>query len=214
MIKVACYIDGFNIYHAIDEANRASRGALNHLKWVNLRELMAQFTDPKAHEIVSVKLFTAFPTWNREREMRHREFVKAQAHFGVEAIFGQFKNKDGYCKICKSTYLVREEKESDVNIAMHLVADAYRGIFDQAFLVTNDSDLLGPVRLVRSNFPEKRMKIISPPFRRHSKELWAAATHRAKIDKVHLERCLLPQSSLKSNGTSAFVRPTEYDPPA
>lgn len=77
MIRVACYIDGFNIYHAIDDANRAADGALNHLKWVNLRELMERFIDPAIHEIVSVRFFTAFPTWNAERVARHREYVKA-----------------------------------------------------------------------------------------------------------------------------------------
>lgn len=213
MIKVGCYIDGFNIYHAIDEASRAARGALNHLKWVDLRALMGEFTDPKTHEIVCVKLFTAYPTWHADREARHRQFVAAQEHSGVEVIFGQFKHKDGYCKVCRNTFPMREEKESDVNIAMHLVSDAHEDVFDQAFLVTNDSDLLGPVRLVREKFPKKRLKIISPPFRRHSKELWGAATHRAKIDQIHLERCLLPQTANAADGSPAFLRPREYDPP-
>ena len=42
-----------------------------------------------------------------------------------------------------------EEKGSDVNIAAHLVNDAYKGAFDVAVLVTNESDLLEPIRLVR-----------------------------------------------------------------
>jgi uncharacterized LabA/DUF88 family protein len=213
MIKVCCYIDGFNIYHAIDEASRASRGALNYLKWVNLHAVMVRFTDPSMHQIVAVKLFTAYPTWNPDRESRHRQFVKAGNHFGVQEILGRFKLKDAYCKICKGTYRARAEKESDVNIAMHLVSDAHEGVFDQAFLVTNDSDLLGPVRMVREKFPEKRIKIISPPFRRHSKELWAAATHRAKILQEHLEACLTPESARDANGVEIFSRPKEYEPP-
>jgi hypothetical protein len=32
MIRVACYIDGFNIYHAVDDMSRATRGADNYLK--------------------------------------------------------------------------------------------------------------------------------------------------------------------------------------
>ncbi len=60
---------------------------------------------------------------------------------------GRFKKKEAYCK---SYYIAREEKESDVNIATCLVSDAYDNKFDQAFLVTNNSDLLGPVRLVLS----------------------------------------------------------------
>lgn len=212
-IRVSCYIDGFNIYHAIDDANRAARGTLNHLKWNNLWALMEEFTDPAAHEIVAVKLFTAYPTWKPDREARHREFVKAVEHFGVESIIGQFKPKDVHCKLCKNTFKGREEKESDVNIATHLVGDAYGNKFEQAFLVTNDSDLLGPVRYLRANLPEKKLKIIAPPYRRHSKELWGVATHRAQVQQVHLEKCLLPQTAQKEDGSIAFTRPAEYDPP-
>lgn len=65
MERVFCYIDGFNVYHAIDDANRAVRGARSHLKWLNLNSLMTEFTDPSVHEISAVKFFTAYPTWNR-----------------------------------------------------------------------------------------------------------------------------------------------------
>lgn len=60
---------------------------------------------------------------------------------------------------------------SDVNITTYLLSDAYGNKFDEAFLVANDSDLLGPVRLVRSRFPEKGLKMIVPPYCKHSKEL-------------------------------------------
>ena len=116
-IRVGCYIDGFNVYHALDQANQASRGKLNYLKWVNLRALMSEFTDPNVHDIVFVKLFTAYPTWNADRTARHMEFVKAQKFAGIEDIIGQFKSKDVWCKLCKNTFKGREEKESDVNIA-------------------------------------------------------------------------------------------------
>lgn len=213
MIRVACYIDGFNVYHAIDDASRAARGALNHLKWVNLHGVMKAFTDPSAHQIVSVKFFTAYPTWKPDREARHREYVKAQTHFGVETILGQFKQKDAFCKVCKSNYKVREEKESDVNIATHLVGDAFEDKFDQAFLVSNDSDLLPPVRLIHSRLPDKKLKIVAPPYRFHSKELWGLAQIRAQIKQVHLEKNVMPQTVLDEHGTALFVRPVAYDPP-
>lgn len=41
-----------------------------------------------------------------------------------------------------------EEKGSDVNLAAHLVHDAHRGAFEQAVIVTNDSDLIEAVRIV------------------------------------------------------------------
>jgi uncharacterized LabA/DUF88 family protein len=212
-VRVSCYIDGFNVYHAVDDANRAARGALGHLKWVDLRALMQVFTDPNVHTITSVKFFTAYPDWDIPKESRHKEYVKALNHYGTQEIVGRFKPKDAYCKICRSTYKAREEKESDVNIATHLMHDAHRGEFDQTFLVTNDSDLLGPVRMLRSAFPRMRLKVIAPPFRRHSKELWAAATHRAKIEQSHIERCLMPEFMLDGTGNEIFRRPRNYAPP-
>src|SRR5829696_9188995 len=40
MSKVACYIDGFNLYHSIDELRKP------HLKWVNLWALAESFVRP------------------------------------------------------------------------------------------------------------------------------------------------------------------------
>jgi len=42
-----------------------------------------------------------------------------------------------------------EEKGSDVNLATHLLHDGFRGMFEAAVLITNDSDLTEPVRVVR-----------------------------------------------------------------
>lgn len=43
-----------------------------------------------------------------------------------------------------------EEKGSDVNLASHLVRDTFRKQFEVAVLITNDSDLAEPVRIVIS----------------------------------------------------------------
>jgi hypothetical protein len=54
-----------------------------------------------------------------------------------------------------------KEKGSDVNLASHLIHDGYRGRFDQAAVITNDSDLVEPIRIVNKElgFP---VGIISP----------------------------------------------------
>jgi hypothetical protein len=44
--------------------------------------------------------------------------------------------------------ITTEEKGSDVNLATHLISDAYEGRLEAAALISNDSDLLAPVRLV------------------------------------------------------------------
>ena len=54
-----------------------------------------------------------------------------------------------------------EEKGSDVNIATHLVSDAYEDRYDTAVLITNDSDLLTPVKLVTERLG-KKVGILNP----------------------------------------------------
>lgn len=45
-----------------------------------------------------------------------------------------------------------EEKGSDVNLATQLLVDAFDDAFEQAVVISNDSDLVGPIRVVRAKF--------------------------------------------------------------
>lgn len=47
--------------------------------------------------------------------------------------------------------LKTEEKGSDVNLAAHLLRDAYRASGECAVVISNDSDLLTPIRLVKDD---------------------------------------------------------------
>ena len=47
------------------------------------------------------------------------------------------------CKVWKT-----EEKGSDVNLGSHLVRDAFQGRFDVAAVLSNDTDLVEPIRIV------------------------------------------------------------------
>jgi hypothetical protein len=48
-----------------------------------------------------------------------------------------------------ATVLKTEEKGSDVNLAAHLIHDGHRRAFEQAVVITNDSDLAEPIRIIR-----------------------------------------------------------------
>ncbi|MFJ3379613.1 NYN domain-containing protein [Curtobacterium sp. NPDC090217] len=52
-----------------------------------------------------------------------------------------------------ATVRKREEKGSDVNVATHLLADVLQGSVDAAIVISNDSDLALPIRMVRSHVP-------------------------------------------------------------
>ncbi len=51
------------------------------------------------------------------------------------------------------SYLHREEKGSDVNVATHLLIDMFAGRVDAAIVVSNDSDLQLPVQRARERLP-------------------------------------------------------------
>ena len=54
-----------------------------------------------------------------------------------------------------------EEKGSDVNLATHLLHDAHMGRFEVAVVVSNDSDLLEPIKIVRDQL-RKKVGILNP----------------------------------------------------
>lgn len=58
---------------------------------------------------------------------------------------------DGYNVL--ATALVREEKGSDVNVATHLLLDVLSDAIDAVVLISNDSDLGLPLKIVRQRVP-------------------------------------------------------------
>ena len=134
-IRIACFIDGFNLYHAINNIGR------NELKWLDLWKLMECFVNPHIHEIIAVYYFSAFAEWLPDAFARHRAYVAALEQRGVKPVMGRFKRKDMSCKGCGRTWIAHEEKESDVNIAIWMVREAFNSNYDEAFLVSQDSDL-------------------------------------------------------------------------
>ena len=55
-MRVACYVDGFNLYHAIHDLQKP------HLKWVNLWAL-AQSICRSGETLTKVAYFSAYATW-------------------------------------------------------------------------------------------------------------------------------------------------------
>jgi len=91
-----------------------------------------------------------------------------------------------------------EEKGSDVNLATHLLRDAYNKAFEVAVLITNDSDLLEPVRIVRH---ELGLPIgILNPHQHHSQKLKGEATFMKRIRQSDLAACQFPNPMRDAKG--------------
>jgi len=209
MIRIQCFIDGFNLYHAVDKLRAP------HLKWFNIPDLMKNFIDPTVHQINDIFYFSAYANWLPDARSRHEQFVEANRCLGVEPIMSQFKEKNRDCRNCGQQWLAHEEKETDVKIAVALVRNAHLDAFDEAFLVSRDSDLTSAVSVIRHDFPHKNIKIISPPNAGHSKEMGKLVGTKklASIKQVHLEKCLLPDAVTDVQGNVVARRPPNYNPP-
>jgi uncharacterized LabA/DUF88 family protein len=127
----------------------------------------------------------------------------------------QFKEKSRGCLSCGSQWIAHEEKETDVNIALQMLDDAYRDRFDRALLVSADSDLAPPIRMVLDRFPKKRIRVITPIGRSHSWALVNAAgglKSSKKLGRAHLDMSLLPEQITDAKGNVIATRPDSYDP--
>jgi Protein of unknown function DUF88. len=79
------------------------------------------------------------------------------------------------CANCKRVWYDNKEKMTDVNIATHLIVDAYQNRYDDAILMSGDADQVPSVTRVRQLFTDKRVYVCFPPSRK-SYDLERAAT--------------------------------------
>ena len=145
------YIDGFNLYYgAVKDPS---------LKWLDVRRLCALLLP--GHTITTIKYFTARVSARPDdpgKPTRQQIYLRALRTLPeVEIIYGTFLSHDVSMPLAEppsagprfARVVKTEEKGSDVNIAAHLVNDAHKRTFQVAVLVTNDSDLVEAIRIVR-----------------------------------------------------------------
>ncbi len=205
--RVISFVDGFNLYHAIDRLKRPE------LKWLNLRALSQLLIRARTEKLTSVYYFSAYATHMPELvQKRHQNYVRALELQGIQPVLGNFKNKNRKCPDCRYKWIGHEEKETDVNIALFLLDLAYRNIFDRALVISNDSDLVPAIKMVKERFPEKRITTVAPPQCKHSNELINASSDKTKINIQHLERSLLPAVVSDASRLISVSRPLEYMP--
>lgn len=203
--RVISFIDGFNLYHAIDNLNRPE------LKWVNLKSLSQVYLKSRSEELTDVFYFSAIAEHVSESVQKmQKAYLMALELNGIKPILGNFKKKVRRCSRCQYNWIGHEEKETDVNIALFLLDLAYQNAFDRAIIISNDSDLAPAIRMIRKRFPEKRVTTAVPPLYYHSNELINASSDKTKVRIEHLERCLLPSVVYDASRLISVSRPVEY----
>jgi len=104
--------------------------------------------------------------------------------------------------------LKTEEKGSDVNLASHLLLDAFRKRCDTAVVISNDSDLTEPVKLARYELGV-RVGVVNPhPAKRRSRELSREAHFFKQVRPAALAASQFPDTLVDATGT--FHKPKSW----
>jgi uncharacterized LabA/DUF88 family protein len=196
-MRTSIYIDGFNLYYG------AVKGT--PYKWLDFHAAFTMLLQPH-HRITAINYFTAQVSGKRDPQqpVRQQTYWRAlQASTPTLQLFkGTFLTHEvraplaqplpgqRYAKVLKT-----EEKGSDVNLAVHLLNDAWLDAYDCALIVSNDSDLAEAMRLVRARHPAKRLGLVFP--RRESgghpsRELSQHAHFVLRLGERVLAACQLP----------------------
>ena len=177
------YIDGFNLYYA---ALRPKP----HLKWLNLKAL----ADGIVHEdttVVCVKYFTSRVLGSASKSKRQNVyFIVLKTVSQIKITFGNLvkRKESGNMSRAEQTRLnlteqskrnikgqevainTFEEKGTDVNLASHLIYDACNDEFDIAYVITNDTDFVEPIRMVKEDLGKTVVIVAARRFRYHEED--------------------------------------------
>jgi uncharacterized LabA/DUF88 family protein len=203
-IAICVYIDGFNLYHA------SAAYSDPYLKWLNFRSLADSFRRPSEF-VQDVYFFTAVATMNRDKEIRHRNFIKAQQAMGVRIIESKFTKNRKFC-ISQEQYCKQyEEKQTDVAIAVTLLGDAIENRVNRAILITADSDQVPLARTMKRLFPQVGLTLAAPPGRgKMARELGAEISDRVPITLDRLHAHHLPKTVSDKRGKIIAEMPPLY----
>ena len=195
MKKTYVYIDGFNLYYG------AVKGT--PYKWLDLQR-MCELLLPQ-NEIVRIKYFTAKVSsraGDPSQPLRQQIYLRAlQTIPNIRIIYGHFLTHEVSMRVANPgpgeprfvNVLKTEEKGSDVNIAAHLIHDGYQGRYEVAVVITNDSDLLEPIRIVRRELGLV-VGVINPHPGRTSRTLAVEASFVKSIRKWVLQKSQFPET--------------------
>jgi uncharacterized LabA/DUF88 family protein len=199
--RVAVYVDGFNLYHAIHELRQP------HLKWLDLMRV-AKSLLRKNEELVRACYFSAYATWLPGPYHRHLAYTSALKARGVELHMARFKEARARCNKCGASWVTHEEKETDVHFALTILEDALDGRFDRAIIVSADSDYVPVVKKVRARRPNAEVFLAIPPKRyARARDLVKACTGKYELPVSRLASCLLPERIVGEGGKEVAVRP-------
>ncbi len=163
MTRTYVYVDGFNLYY----------GSLKGTpyRWLNLARLCHLLLP--SNDVSRINYYTAHVgqrVGDPDQPTRQQAYLRALRTLpDVRIHLGHYLSHEVSMPLAKPApggprfvrVIRTEEKGSDVNLASHLLRDAYEDQFEVAVLITNDSDLLAPVEIARTRL-RKSVGILNP----------------------------------------------------
>lgn len=223
-MKTNVYIDGFNLYYAI-------KGFKNPCyKWLDLAALCERTL--RGHSIGHIRYFTARVRARPEdpdQQLRQQVYLRALGTIPNLTIHeGYFLNSTKWSLLVESSSSLTEvpdviekhqetgaflahvfkveEKGSDVNIATYMLLDGFRNDYELAVIISNDSDLVEPIKVARS---ELGLQVgVLNPHRNTSFALQQAASFYRPIRQGALKASQFPD--VITTGSGDITKPTEW----
>ncbi len=202
------YVDGFNLYFGCLKGTP--------YRWLDLAKL-CQLTLPN-HTINRIRYFTALvqprPT-DPQQLQRQRAYIRALRTIpNLSVHYGHFLTRPMRMVVAHPSpqgpatveVIKTEEKGSDVNIATYLLLDGFKNEYDTAVIISNDSDLVEPIKVVRQEL-KLNVGVLSP--NKHlSQALSKAATFYRPIRQGPLSGSQFPATLTDSRGL--ITKPTTW----
>ena len=202
------YIDSWNLYYGCLKKSPN--------KWINVAEMVRR-SMPSTYQINHIRVFTARAKArpaDPQGPVRQEMFFRAlqtipnlTMHYGnflvsrpMMRLVTPLADGTEYLPVIKT-----EEKGSDVNLATYLLVDGFKGEYEAAVVVSDDSDLVEPIKVVRQEL-QLHVTVLSP--RGKSRELSSIATRFRRIEEAVLRASQFPSTLVDVNGI--FMKPPAW----
>jgi hypothetical protein len=168
-VKANVYVDGFNLYYGLKYYSKRGR----QYKWLDLaafcQRILPRDTVDRIH------YFTALvvpPPWDPLMGQRQQTYLRAlQTLPSVSIHYGRFLQTYPRMPLryppagtpTTVEVIKWEEKGSDVNLATVMLCEAFAGDYELAVIISNDSDLVMPIEVVRKQLGRASRRPESPP---------------------------------------------------
>ncbi|MCC2095990.1 MAG: NYN domain-containing protein [Hyphomicrobiales bacterium] len=226
-MRAIFYIDGFNFYYSRLLRQRQYR-------WLDIFSLANSLADV-GHIVQKVNYYTAFVSGRIDPDAvgKQQAYLAAlKTNAGIEVFSGNFTINDKWVKLVHPPRAkpdghvwnapppefvwasIPQEKGSDVKLGAHLVRDGYVDAYDVAYVLTNDTDLIEPIRIVTEEIG-KQVILVPPILPRNPenpvppKSLKLVATDFRLITDDMLLQCQFPDEVPKGNG-KVLTRPVGW----